>query len=63
MYEKGDEIGMLDFDDISWKDTKDPAACNTNPQVYKLYSRDPERTPFQVINNIINFKSNEIKIG
>lgn len=31
----------------SWEDTKDPAACNTNPEVYKKYSRDPERTPFQ----------------
>lgn len=31
----------------SWKDTQDPAACNTNPDVYKKYSRDPERTPFQ----------------
>lgn len=31
----------------SWKDTQDPAACNTNPDVYKKYTRDPERTPFQ----------------
>lgn len=31
----------------SWKDTQDPAACNTNPSVYMKYSRDPERTPFQ----------------
>lgn len=31
----------------SWEDTQDPAACNTNPDVYKKYSRDPERTPFQ----------------
>lgn len=31
----------------SWKDTQDPAACNTNPDVYMKYSRDPERTPFQ----------------
>lgn len=31
----------------SWEDTKDPAACNTNPSVYQKYSRDPERTPFQ----------------
>lgn len=31
----------------SWKDTQDPAACNTNPDVYKKFSRDPERTPFQ----------------
>lgn len=32
---------------ISWKDTVDPAACNTNASVYERYSRDPERTPFQ----------------
>jgi hypothetical protein len=31
----------------SWKDTQDPAACNTNPDVYQKYSRDPERTGFQ----------------
>jgi alpha-glucosidase len=31
----------------SWADTVDPAACNTNPQVYMNFSRDPERTPFQ----------------
>jgi alpha-glucosidase len=43
----GDEIGMLDYRDISWEDTVDPAACNTNPDVYKKFSRDPERTPFQ----------------
>jgi len=43
----GEEIGMLDNKNISWEDTKDPAACNTNPSVYMKYSRDPERTPFQ----------------
>lgn len=32
---------------ISWKDTKDPVACNTNPNDYWKVSRDPERTPFQ----------------
>lgn len=32
---------------ISWKDTVDPAACNTNASVYERFSRDPERTPFQ----------------
>lgn len=32
---------------ISWKDTVDPAACNTNPTIYEKFSRDPERTPFQ----------------
>lgn len=32
---------------ISWTDTVDPAACNTNATVYESFSRDPERTPFQ----------------
>lgn len=32
---------------ISWNDTVDPAACNTNPQVYEKFSRDPARTPMQ----------------
>lgn len=44
---KGEEIGMVDFKNISWEDTKDPAACNTNRNVYMDFSRDPERTPFQ----------------
>lgn len=42
----GDEIGMLDGD-ISWQDSRDPAACNTNENNYQTYTRDPERTPFQ----------------
>lgn len=32
---------------LSWKDTVDPQACNTNESVYHAYSRDPARTPFQ----------------
>uniref|UniRef100_A0A182SWK9 alpha-glucosidase n=1 Tax=Anopheles maculatus TaxID=74869 RepID=A0A182SWK9_9DIPT len=42
----GDELGMEDVF-ISWKDTIDPAACNSNPKDYLIYSRDPVRTPFQ----------------
>ncbi|XP_058054151.1 probable maltase [Anopheles bellator] len=42
----GDELAMEDVY-ISWKDTIDPAACNSNPKDYMLYSRDPVRTPFQ----------------
>uniref|UniRef100_U5EX75 alpha-glucosidase n=1 Tax=Corethrella appendiculata TaxID=1370023 RepID=U5EX75_9DIPT len=49
----GEEIGMVDYRDISWEDTKDPAALNTNPHVYMKFSRDPERTPFQW-NNLPN---------
>lgn len=32
---------------LSWNDTVDPAACNSNPSIYEQFSRDPERTPFQ----------------
>ena len=31
---------------LSWEETVDPLACNTNPQVYESKSRDPARTPF-----------------
>lgn len=43
---QGEEIGMVD-QWISWNDTVDPAACNSNPSIYERFSRDPERTPFQ----------------
>lgn len=42
----GEEIGMTDVH-ITWAETVDPAACNTNQTVYDDYSRDPARTPFQ----------------
>lgn len=42
----GDEIGMLDTD-ISWEEAVDPAACNTDPEHYQDYYRDPQRTPYQ----------------
>lgn len=42
----GEEIGMTDVL-ISWKDTVDPQACRTNPDVYDNFSRDPGRTPLQ----------------
>lgn len=32
---------------ISWEDTQDPQACNTNSSVYENVSRDPARTPMQ----------------
>lgn len=32
---------------LSWNDTVDPAACNSNPTIYEQFSRDPARTPFQ----------------
>lgn len=43
----GDEIMMLDYRDISWNDTTDIWACNSNADDYKYLSRDPSRTPFQ----------------
>lgn len=43
----GDEIGMVDYRDISWEDTTDPQACNLDPNTFKNNSRDPARTPFQ----------------
>ncbi|XP_058816114.1 maltase 2-like [Topomyia yanbarensis] len=43
----GEEIGMEDFRDMSYEDSKDPQGCNLGPERYKLASRDPQRTPFQ----------------
>lgn len=48
---QGEEIGMTDVW-ISWEDTQDPQACRTNPDIYEPYSRDPARTPFQVLSLI-----------
>ncbi|XP_055840744.1 maltase A3-like [Episyrphus balteatus] len=42
----GEELGMLDGE-ITWEQSKDPAACNSNPQIYEKFTRDPARTPFQ----------------
>lgn len=38
---------MTDNYEISWKESQDPSACNSNETVYMRYSRDPCRTPFQ----------------
>ncbi|KAJ2937860.1 hypothetical protein O0L34_g18681 [Tuta absoluta] len=44
---QGEEIGQLDGF-VSWEDTKDPPACNTeDPINYWKKSRDPNRTPYQ----------------
>ena len=44
----GEEIGMMDYREITWLDTQDPQACNTNdPDNFMEKSRDPQRTPFQ----------------
>lgn len=42
----GEEIGMTNVH-VSWADTLDPQACNTNSTVYHENSRDPARTPMQ----------------
>lgn len=38
---------MIDNYEITWEQTMDPQACNTNESVYIQFSRDPARTPFQ----------------
>lgn len=38
---------MEDNRDITWEDTQDPQACNTNRDVFQEHTRDPVRTPFQ----------------
>ena len=43
----GEELGMEDKLDISWEDTQDPQACNSDPEHYLPLSRDRNRTPFQ----------------
>ncbi|KRF81627.1 maltase B2, isoform B [Drosophila virilis] len=43
----GEELGMQDYDEISWEDTVDPPARIAGKLDYKKVSRDPERTPFQ----------------
>lgn len=42
----GEELGMSD-QWISWEETKDPLACNQDPETYTKLTRDPARTPFQ----------------
>ncbi|XP_017150174.1 maltase A1 [Drosophila miranda] len=43
---QGEELAMTDGE-ISWEDTQDPAACNSNADIYEQFTRDPSRTPFQ----------------
>ena len=42
---QGEELMMTNVN-ISWEDTLDPSACNSNREVYNEKSRDPVRTPF-----------------
>lgn len=43
---QGEELAMTDVF-ISWEDSVDPQACNSNPDRYYDLSRDPARTPYQ----------------
>lgn len=47
LWPQGEEIGMNSNWNISWEETQDPKALNTNQDVYLQYTRDPMRTPFQ----------------
>jgi alpha-glucosidase len=38
---------MTDNRAITWEETDDPQACQTNRTVYQQHTRDPVRTPFQ----------------
>jgi len=42
----GEEINMVNTF-VSWEDTVDPQGCNAGRDLYQLFSRDPQRTPFQ----------------
>lgn len=42
---QGEELGLTDFF-LTWEQTIDPAGCNTSPETYTDFSRDPTRTPF-----------------
>ncbi|XP_061399007.1 maltase A1-like [Musca vetustissima] len=43
---QGEELGMTDGK-ISWEDTLDNLACNSNPDIFETITRDPCRTPYQ----------------
>jgi alpha-glucosidase len=43
---QGEELGLQNTH-LTWEETVDPQACNTNDKInYEKSSRDPERTPF-----------------
>lgn len=43
----GEEIGMLDNEDITFEEGVDPQGCNFPPDQFKYRTRDFQRTPFQ----------------
>lgn len=42
---QGEELVMTNVH-LTWEETVDPQACNTNSEIYESNSRDPARTPF-----------------
>jgi alpha-glucosidase len=42
---QGEELVMTNTH-LTWEETVDPQACNSNPKIYESRSRDPARTPF-----------------
>lgn len=42
---QGEELVMTNVH-LTWEETVDPQACNTNPSIYEANSRDPARTPY-----------------
>jgi len=44
---QGEELGMVDYRELSWEETVDPPARNVGEKLYQEVSRDPVRTPFQ----------------
>lgn len=43
---QGEEMGLVNTH-LTWEQTVDPSACNTNdPENFEPFSRDPARTPF-----------------
>lgn len=43
---QGEELGLVNTN-LTWEQTVDPSACNTNdPNNFEQFSRDPARTPF-----------------
>ena len=42
---QGEEMGLVNTH-LAWEETIDPWACNTDPDRYEPFSRDPSRTPF-----------------
>lgn len=43
---QGEEMGLVNTN-LTWEQTVDPSACNTNDPIgFESFSRDPARTPF-----------------